>query len=447
MMYQKGKTTLFLGILFITLILTTNSVNSEFLIKLHTNDKLNNKMEEIQLIDIISETLISINQTQLHTYIKKIQSFGPHPTGSNEIKKLKNYLHDELASFSLNVTSQTWENEEYTGENIIATLPGSLSKHNQVIICAHYDSIEISPGADDDGSGIAAVLTIASILSKYSFNNSILFILFSGEEQGCLGSNAYVEQALKNNVNIISVLALDKIGYAKTSEDSSIIRHHANPASSWMIDLSENISKKFNKLINLSIQRMPYDASSDHRAFNEYDIAGSNLVEHALNPFYHTSEDTIDKMNIMYLQKVTRLSTAIIMTIADGFSKISNEDINITILGKQNNPYNARLSIVIKNEKYPKETVSLSISIEMNHLFRNIPVNIQKEYYSIPCVWHFNKKINNSWVFHLGPQTYTKGFFTIKVSVHGLYKDFPVSKTLIKYGFIYPAYNLILFPI
>lgn len=403
-------------------------------------DKSLNHNQNLSLLKFIS----LVNSSQLKKYISNIQSFGPHPTGSSSIENVKTYLFNKFSNMSLNVSYHAWDYEDRYGENIIATLPGKSSPENIIIICAHYDTVAISPGADDDGSGIAAVLMIASILCNYSFNSTIKFILFSGEEQGCLGSLRYATEAKEQKINIIGVLALDKIGYATTSQQGKIIRHHANPASSWMIDLTENLSKQYMNEINLKVQRFPYDASSDHKSFIKHGYTGSNLVESSLNPYYHTSEDTLEHMNITYLTKVCQLAICTLATIAQGNSNLKNEDITISIQGKHNNPYQARLTIYIQNKKYPIDTANLSITIEMNHLYRGTPVMMKKEYYSIPCIWQFIEELEQEWYFHLGPQTYTIGFFNIVVSVHGINDDFPITRTCSTVGLIFPSNNLLI---
>jgi hypothetical protein len=394
--------------------------------------------------DII-EMIKKVNESKLRLYIQKIQDFGPHPTGSTAIEKLKTYLFNEFSKMSVNVSYHSWNYEDNYGDNIIATLSGKESS-NHIIICAHYDSVDISPGADDDGSGIAAVLMIASILCNYSFNSTIKFILFSGEEQGCLGSLVYATEAKQKKTNIIGVLALDKIGYAKTTEQGLIIRHHADPASSWMIDVTEILSKEYKNEIKLKVLRLPYDTSSDHKSFIKQGYTGSNFVESSLNPYYHTSEDTLEHMNITYLTKVCRLATCTIAIIAQGNSNLKNDDITISILGKNNNPYQARLSIHILNKKYPFDTANLSITIEMNHIYRDTPVMIKKEYYSLPCIWNLIKEVEQDWYFHLGPHTYTVGFVSIIVSVHGINDDFPISKKCSSIGIIFPSHNLLVIP-
>jgi len=418
---------------------------SIFAVSLNVNGEQISVDDQNTKVDIsLSDIICQVNSSLLEKYVYNIQSFGPHPTGSSAIEEVKTYLFNEFSNMSVEVTYHPWAYEDKSGENIIASIPGRTSPENIIIACAHYDTIEVSPGADDDGSGIAAVLMMASILSQYTFNSTIKLILFSGEEQGLLGSNEYVRELKEQDINIIGVLALDKIGYAKTKEQGSIVRHHADPASSWMTDVIEKISNEYMGEIGLNISRYPFDGSSDHKAFVDQGYSGSNLVEQSLNPYYHTSEDLLKHMNMTYMRKVCQLSICTIASIAKGHSNLSSDDIDISVIGKNNNPYQAKLSIIIENKKYTQDTANLSITIEMNHIFRDVPVEIIKEFYTIPCIWNFSEEVYNTWQFHLGPQTYTTGFFILTVSIHGMYDDFPVISKYSTYGLIFPEYNLLI---
>jgi len=88
-----------------------------------------------------------------------------------------------------------FDEEPAKERNVIADLPGS-SPDNVVLIGAHFDSWDAAQGADDNGSGVAAVLEAARILKSLNVKPkaTIRFVFFSGEEQACLGSRAYIER-------------------------------------------------------------------------------------------------------------------------------------------------------------------------------------------------------------------------------------------------------------
>jgi Zn-dependent M28 family amino/carboxypeptidase len=96
-----------------------------------------------------------------------------------------------------------------------------LASDNLIIISAHYDSRmqDINntngraPGADDNASGVSAILELTSILSQIDLKNNIHFVLFSGEEQGQWGSKDYVKYLHDNNIKINLLINADMIGY------------------------------------------------------------------------------------------------------------------------------------------------------------------------------------------------------------------------------------------
>ena len=104
--------------------------------------------------------------------------------------------------------------------NVIATLPGKIYKDKVYIVSAHYDSragdaldsTGFAPGANDDGSGTAAVLELARVLSKYEFDFTIMFVLFAGEEQGLLGSRHLAKKLKDSGIVVLGVLNNDIIG-------------------------------------------------------------------------------------------------------------------------------------------------------------------------------------------------------------------------------------------
>ena len=117
--------------------------------------------------------------------------------------------------------------------NVVATLKGTDSTDNRIfIISGHLDNMRSSPtdrigdapGANDDGSGSAAVIECARIMSKHSFAATIIFVTVSGEEQGLLGSAFMSEKAKKENWNIIAVLNNDIMG-SNNSNETNIINN------------------------------------------------------------------------------------------------------------------------------------------------------------------------------------------------------------------------------
>jgi hypothetical protein len=106
--------------------------------------------------------------------------------------------------------------------NVIATLPGEQaeSRDRVYVVSGHYDSMPTSPidperdapGANDDASGTAVAMELACLMSKYSFDATLVFMAVAGEEQGLLGAGAWVKDAKANGLGIAGMMTNDIVG-------------------------------------------------------------------------------------------------------------------------------------------------------------------------------------------------------------------------------------------
>ena len=385
------------------------------------NQKAQSFHFDLDLLEMIKQ----VNETTLSQHIQTIQAFGPHPTGSSALNLVKGYLYQQFYEYGLSVELHPWTYRFRSGDNIEATLPGSGTSDGIVIICAHYDSVAVSPGADDDGSGVASVLTIAEIMSKTSFNSTIKFVLFSGEEQGLYGSHKYAEQAYENQDYITGVLCLDGVGYADNYDSGHIVKNFADESSDWIFDISTSITHEYSEYVNLQIQRFPNERISDHHSFYELGFQTSYFLEYSLNPYYHTSEDTIDKMNISYLTKICRLALGTVAGMASLDRTIQNEEMTISMKGSFFS-FPAQLKIGVTNTKYPRDTANLSIVIEMKNFFTSEYIEGP---YNTTSYWVFEKEIETYWEFVLASHSYKKCEpITLEVTIKGFNDDLGLYK-------------------
>jgi len=159
--------------------------------------------------DIVISMLVQIDETIYLSYLENLTSFGPRVTGSSACEEAAEYIYNQFERMGLSVRYHNWSIGGYTSDNVEATINGTDESSDEIyIICAHYDTVYSSPGADDDASGTVAVLMAAFIMSQYhyQFNHTIKFVAFSGEEQGLLGSRIYAANATDEGWNIIGVL-------------------------------------------------------------------------------------------------------------------------------------------------------------------------------------------------------------------------------------------------
>ncbi len=389
----------------------------------------------IEYCSDILQMIKQVNTSHLQNYIQTIQGFGPHPTGSEACDALATYLYNTLEGYGLLVRYDPWRYKLRTGNNIEATLQGTNNSPSTVIVCAHYDSVQISPGADDDGSGVSVVLAVADIMSTHSFNSTVRFVLFSGEEQGLLGSYRYAQEAYRNDEQIIGVLNLDGVGYANTTEDGSKIRHHTNDQSAWMVDRSSSIAALYANEIGLEINRRPHVSYSDHQSFVTFQYDASYLLEYTLNPYYHTSQDILEHMNLTYLTKVCKLTVGVLASIADMNPMLTEQDLHILVQGRiLASPSQFRVCIV--NNKPLLDSANVTITIALKNLRTRYDVLLMNDPMNMTANWTFTTEITDSWEFTITDKQISNQLIIVEVTVKGIKDDVTLYTTQHRIGAI-----------
>ena len=223
-------------------------ISSEF--GIDDNLKLKTDYSAISYNDNIISMIQQLNETMVLRYIENLTAFGPRVTSSPECEYAGKYIYNEFKNMGLDVRYQNWSSHAQHGSNIEATINGINSSSDEIyIICGHYDSVSQSTGADDNGAGTTAVLSAAKIMSQYSFNHTIRFVTFSGEEQGLYGSEAYAEEAFENDDNIIAAINMDMMGYSKDVDDK--VKVYYNDYFEWLMDFTITVSQQYDQYIHM----------------------------------------------------------------------------------------------------------------------------------------------------------------------------------------------------
>ena len=243
------------------------------------------------------------------------------------IKKATRYFGNYLAARNLTVEYPQWTSDDYSGTNVIGTKTGKTKPREIVLVTAHIDTEPAagrSPGADDDASGVAAVMLIADLTSRQDFDRTIRFATFSGEEQGLLGSDAYARQAAKNDETIVAVYNMDMISWNKNSNVAEIhTRIPSNPGYEGDMEIANVFTNVVSKY-DLSGDITPVVLSdgeelSDQASFWEQGYPGIWALEDGnndFNPHYHSPDDLHEKMNMKYYTAYVKASTATVAHLA-----------------------------------------------------------------------------------------------------------------------------------
>jgi glutaminyl-peptide cyclotransferase len=239
-------------------------------------------------------------------HVKKLCEMGPHPSGSEAIKRAQDYLEKELKSYGLKVIEDTFEGQTPKGavpmKNIIGELAGE--KPEVVLITGHYDTKRQAGfvGANDGGSSAATVLEMARALSKTKPPYTLWFVLFDGEEavvewndtDNTYGSRHLVAK-MRNDGSLAhtrAMLLVDMIG------DKNLNIKREGGSTRWLVDAIWNAAWEAGYAKNFL--RDEHFISDDHQPFLEADIPAVDLIDFDYGPgnsYWHTNQDTLDKIS------------------------------------------------------------------------------------------------------------------------------------------------------
>jgi Zn-dependent M28 family amino/carboxypeptidase len=244
-----------------------------------------------------------VERIEIMRYLKSVETlanFKSRYTTSPGCRAAAEYLASHFSSLGLKVSRQPFRIGPGRAENVIAVLPGANDPTGVgefLLIGAHYDSIaqdadrlKLAPGAEDNASGTAALMELARLFHDQKLRMTIVFAAFAGEEQGLVGSRAYVAELKKSGRadRLKAALIMDMIGFTKDAE----------------LDLTFETLEKFKPLAESATQAAKRYAAltttislnpfgSDHVPFLDADLPAFLVIESDWDkyPAYHKSTD------------------------------------------------------------------------------------------------------------------------------------------------------------
>lgn len=242
-------------------------------------------------------------------------------TGTIPLRRAVEFATNRFATLGLQTGLHRFTNYLTPDYNVIATQLGGARSNEFILITAHLDNLPLglAPGADDNASGCAAVLTAAGLFRQFQFERSIRYVLFSGEEQGLIGSQAYAGTAAANGDHIVGVLNLDMIAWASLTPPRLNLYTRRSNHPGFTNDLAiagllTNCVTAYGlsgQLLSLVLATgMGY---SDHAAFWNRGYPAICVIENYggdFNPHYHTTNDSVAHLNWNYFLAATRASLA-----------------------------------------------------------------------------------------------------------------------------------------
>jgi hypothetical protein len=341
-----------------------------------------------QIVDAVSEQRMAATLRKLESfgtrYVLSAQDDPVHGIGA-----AKQWIHDELKSYSprLEVSYQDFTIKKGARQgqiirdvelsNVVAVLPGTIHKDRYVLVTAHYDSVAlirkpytgeeqtvaeairrgideaeerkylkvlppeedlgpldfeatasqlVSPGVTDDGSGTAAVMELARVMSQYQFDKSLVFIAFAGEEVGLSGSQTWATMAKQKGMEIEAVLNNDIIGSDLAGNGQSVTNvvrlFAAGPEDSPARELGRYVKQAGERFVPSMRVEMVFRGDrflrgGDHTPFVNQGYAAVRLTSASENyANQHTITDTFKNTSVAYAARVARINGASLASLA-----------------------------------------------------------------------------------------------------------------------------------
>lgn len=245
-------------------------------------------------------------------HVERLVGFGPRPAGSEALARTRRYIVDELRKTGSRLREQPFTAQTLDGPlrmvNIIAELPGR--RPEVILVGGHYDT-KFFPnftfvGANDGGSSSGLLLELAKVLARRPREFTYWIVFFDGEEarrdwsatDGIYGSRHLVASVQRDGRlgQFRAVIVVDMIG------DRQLDIRRDPSSTPWLTDLLWGSARRLGHRAHFLDETLTVE--DDHVPFLKAGIPSTLLIDFAYDPYWHTPEDTLDKLSPQSLQVV-----------------------------------------------------------------------------------------------------------------------------------------------
>lgn len=328
----------------------------------------------------IHEMMDQVSEARIRAILEKLGSFGTRNTMSNPddpnrgVGAARNWILKEMQSYSprLQVRFDKYRVKKQGQRifkdvdlyNVIAVLPGKKLPQTEVWISAHYDSLNLgtrpaaqgaasgepsigapgnttanmtvadfeknaelpAPGVCDDGSGTAAVMELARVMSQYEFDKTLVFVSFAGEEQGLVGATLQAAKARKANETIEAVLNNDIIGTDVAGNGrtgNSVVNIYSDETADSPNQALSRYVKEIGERylpgmkVNTVFMGDRLGRGGDHTPFQLEGFAAVRVsTPNEIYANQHHATDTLENMSVPYTTRVAKVNLAVAASLA-----------------------------------------------------------------------------------------------------------------------------------
>ncbi len=289
---------------------------------------------------------VPVTEAALRGWVETLAvSIGPRPSAdAAKMRVAAKWIQSELSEENMGYRPevQSFEAGEATYRNIIAELPGGARREEIIVIGAHYDTVAGCPGANDNGTGVAALLALARTFVGTENMRTLRFVAFANEEPPhfqtpTMGSLVYAKACQARDEKIVAMLSLETLGYYSDEKGSqrfppglrrfypdtgNFVAFIGNERSA---ELVEALYAGFSEFSDFPAEKaalpesLPGVGWSDHWAFWQCGYPAVMATDTAIYryPHYHKASDTPDKIDFERFTKVVQGLAAAVRSLAN----------------------------------------------------------------------------------------------------------------------------------
>lgn len=253
---------------------------------------------------------------------------------TDALRKTVDYIEHEFVALGYHPHRQRIDSDDFGFPNLWIEIPGSVSSAPLVLVGAHYDTVEFSPGADDNASAVAVLLELARLLKGRTLACPLRLVAFADEERGFGGSRFCASDLHAHATIVKAMLSLEMLGYYNDSDGSqryplNFLLRHFYPQRGNFIGFVGNLASR--DLVRTCVKtfrhsvRFPCEGlaapelvrdigRSDNVAFwlEGYKAAMVTDTSNYRNPFYHQFSDVANTLDYRRMARVTQGLLAVV---------------------------------------------------------------------------------------------------------------------------------------
>ena len=289
----------------------------------------------------------AVSVDRICDHIRALEGVRHPVTAPEALERAADYITESLRSQGYEMTEHLFLDNGRPFRNIIATRHGLNHPQERVVVLAHYDTVEGSPGADDNASGVAVLLEIATVLARFGFERTVHFIAVSLEENrkiddpgtGTRGSRALAIHARENGWDIEGVIVLESVAFAGDTVVQTVpagitipVPATGNFIAVVVNEMSKDLSDGFVRAVQryradlphvvLAVpgkgEMLPDSRRSDHAPFWDEGFRAVMVTDttNFRSPHYHRPTDTLATLNPEFAAKVCCATAGTVLEMA-----------------------------------------------------------------------------------------------------------------------------------